>query len=101
MKVGEVKVARRVWDIIVLTNRYGNKFVIAKSRTIYDTVLEVHLERMFDGVAIAHEINHNILDDYELSMVRQSLLHYRKEYVENVTERKETLKPNFNRKGDY
>lgn len=84
MKIAEVKVPRRKWDIILLTNRYGNKFVIAKSRTVYDTVLEVHLERMFDGVVIAHEINNQLIDNDEMVKLRKELIKFRKEYVEGV-----------------
>ena len=84
MKIAEVKLPRRKWEIILLTNRYGNKFVIAKSRTVYDTVLEVHLERMFDGVVIAHEINNQLIDNDEMVKLRKELIKFRKEYVEGV-----------------
>lgn len=80
MKVGEIKFGRKVWDILVLTNRYGHKFVIAKTKTIYDTVLEVNLERMFDGNVVAYEVNHNIIDNDELVTLRKELIKYRKEY---------------------
>ena len=99
MRVGDVQVGRRKWDILLLTNRHGNKFVVAKSRTIYDTVLEINLERMYDGMIIAHEVNNNIIDDHEMSIVRQSLMYYRKEYVENGTENRNNYsKENRNRR---
>ena len=80
MKIAEVKVARKVWEIVVLTNRYGNKFIVAKSKTIYDTVLEVHLEKMPDGVVIAHEVRNNLLEDEELSRLRKAMIELREQY---------------------
>lgn len=87
MKVAEVKVARKVWEVKILTNRYGHKFIVAKSRTIYDTVLEVHLERMFDGVVVAHEVNNNIIDSEELTKLRRELIKLREEYCKETKER--------------
>ena len=80
MKVAEIKIARKVWEVILLTNRHGHKFIIAKSRTIYDTVLEVHLAKMFDGMIVAHECHNQIVDGNVLAELRRELIKLREEY---------------------
>lgn len=77
-KVVQVKVARKLWTIEVYTNSRGNKFVIAKQTTVYDTLFEVHLYRMpDDGQVFAYEVNHCPLDSEVLSALRKEMIKVR------------------------
>lgn len=80
MKIAEIKVSRKVWDIEVYTNKNGNKFIKAKCTTIYGTLLEVQLYKMYDGVIIAYEVNHNLVDDETLTELRKVMIKLREQY---------------------
>lgn len=80
MKIAEIKVARKTWDIEVYTNHNGNKFIKAKCTTIYGTLLEVQLYRMYDGVVIAYEVNHNLVDEETLTELRKAMIELREQY---------------------
>lgn len=80
MKVAEVKVARKTWDIEVYTNKNGNKFIKAKCVTIYGTLLEVRLYKMYDGVVIAYEVNHNLIDEETLTELKKAMMKLREQY---------------------
>lgn len=80
MKVAEVKLDRKQWDIEIYTNKNGNKFIKAKCTTIYGTLLEVQLYRMYDGVIIAYEVNHNLVDEEILSELRKAMIELHKQY---------------------
>lgn len=85
MKIAEVKSQRRVWDIEVYTNKYGNKFIKAKCMTEHDTLLEIQLYKMPDGVIIAYEVNNNLVDNDTLTELRKAMIELRKQYC--TTER--------------
>lgn len=80
MKVAEVKVDRKTWDIEVYTNKNGNKFIKAKCQTIYGTLLVVQLYKMYDGVIIAYEVNHNLVDEETLVELKKAMLKLREQY---------------------
>ena len=80
MKVAEVNVERKTWDIEVYTNKNGNKFIKAKCITIYGTLLEVHLYKMYDGVVIAYEVNHNLVDEKTLTELKKAMIRLREQY---------------------
>lgn len=80
MKVAEIKVERKKWNIEVYTNKNGNKFIKAKCETIYGTLLEVQLYKMYDGVIIAYEVNHNLVDDETLSELRKAMIALKEQY---------------------
>ena len=80
MKVAEVKVDRKTWDIEVYTNKNGNKFIKAKCETIYGTLLVVQLYKMYDGVIFAYEVNHNLVDEKTLVELKKAMLKLREQY---------------------
>lgn len=80
MKVAELKVDRKTWSIEVYTNHNGHKFIKAKCETIYGTLLEVQLYKMYDGVVIAYEVNNNLVDDETLSELRKVMMELREQY---------------------
>lgn len=82
MKIAEIKVAKDVWDIEIYTNKLGHKFVKAKRTTVYDTLLEIQLYRMPDGVVIAYEVNNNLVDNETLTELRKAMIELRKQYCE-------------------
>lgn len=89
-KVVQVKIARKVWNIEVYTNRYGNKFVKAKQETVYDTLFEVQLYRMpDDGMVFAYETHNHPIDHEILSALRTEMIKVRDGfYKEKENERK-------------
>lgn len=80
MKIAEIKVERKTCDIEVYTNKNGNKFIKAKCETIYGTLLEVQLYKMYDGVVIAYEVNHNLVDEETLSELKKAMIKLREQY---------------------
>ena len=80
MKIAEIKVERKMWDIEVYTNKFGNKFIKAKCMTEHDTLLEVQLYKMPDGVIIAYEVNNNLVDNEVISELRKAMIELRKQY---------------------
>lgn len=85
MKIAEVKSQRKVWDIEIYTNKFGHKFIKAKCMTEHDTLLEIQLYRMPDGVVIAYEVNNNLVDNETISELRKAMIELRKQYC--TTER--------------
>lgn len=80
MKITEVKVAKKVWDIEIYTNKLGHKFIKAKCTTIYDTLLEIQLYKMPDGVVIAYEVNNNLVENETLTELRKAMIELREQY---------------------
>ena len=80
MKVAEIKVERKTWNIEVYTNKNGNKFIKAKCETVYGTLLDVQLYKMYDGVVIAYEVNNNLVDEETLTELRKSMIELREQY---------------------
>lgn len=80
MKVAEIKISRKTWDIEVYKTKTNNKFIKAKCVTIYGTLLEVRLYKMYDGVIFAYEINNNLIDEETLSELKKAMLKLREQY---------------------
>ena len=81
MQIREITIQRKVWEIILCKNRYGKKFLIAKQRTIYDTIIEVKLFTMSDGVSFARPNNpKDLVEDDVLTELKKKLIELQKEY---------------------
>jgi hypothetical protein len=87
--VTEIKVQRKVlgelWDIKVLTFPNGNKKVVAKKTTIYDTVLEVQLEKKEDGMIVPYEVADRLVENELLTELKREMLRIKRN--SNTTER--------------
>ena len=79
--VTEKIIAHKKWEIEIHTDRYGNKFVLAKRETIYGSLLEVRIVE-HDGFYIPKEKNNQVLDMEELFEVKNKMMQVLKKNIE-------------------
>ena len=66
---------RREWEIHLCETHNGNRFIVAKQKTIYNRVIEVKLYTMYDGMQIATPDNpRDLVDSDVLATLKRAMV---------------------------
>ena len=82
MQITEITIKRKVlgelWDIKITTYPNGAKKVVSRRTTIYDTVLEVRLEKKEDGMIVPYEVANRLVENEMLTELKREMLKLRR-----------------------
>ena len=68
-------IKRKEWEIHLCETRNGKRFIVAKQKTIYDTMVEVKLYTMYDGTSVATPDNpRDLVDNEVLATLKKAML---------------------------